>query len=210
MKTMYWPGEDEQYWDDGYQELPPLEHVPADAGDVGQEMNDYYKGNMKDRNVMNLGCHICGSKWHLAAACPVNQGKSGGKFQNKGKGKYGGYRRPYGGKGKGLRPRYGKGYSRPGGYGRKGKGGYSSYYQDDPRENRPPLKISPTKPTFTMRSEEEKKVSNNIEYHNIASSSSEELLHEKPYVQNMAEVAEKVSKKEKSESRDFNRKVKRK
>ena len=110
---------DETYYDD-YEYLgewngdPDLEPGHQGGGDDASEADGVYsaggyrggKSKGKSKGPFGSGCHICGSKWHHAADCPVNsKGKSyGGKPFGKGKGK--GFKGR--GKGKG-RPCKGKG-----------------------------------------------------------------------------------------------------
>ena len=115
------------------------------------------------------GCSVCGSKWHSASSCPVNNGKgkgsgkgspgySGNKGGYGGKGGYSkGYGKPRGSKGKGKKGKskwspyrgYGKGY---GGYGKKGGSGYGGGgyfgFSDKKLNNSfhgPPARSSPLK-----------------------------------------------------------------
>ncbi|CAK9053972.1 Putative folate-biopterin transporter 2 [Durusdinium trenchii] len=86
----------------------------AEAPETYYEDEDYYQ--------QKSGCHVCGSRWHLAAQCPV---------RDKGKGGYGGGKsswRPKGkGKGKGKK---GKGKSKSFKGKGKFKGGNKGYFND--------------------------------------------------------------------------------
>ena len=131
-----WYDEDQEWQEEGYQTAheDSLETNPENADEVKEE---YYKGKSKGKGN-NDGCFRCGSKWHMARDCPMNDkgyGKSGGKGSMKGKskGKFkGGWRwRPnYKGSYKGK----GKGKGKKGGY--KGSKGYgkTNWYV-----HRPPL-----------------------------------------------------------------------
>ena len=115
-----WYG-DETYYDDyeyhgEWQGDPDLEPGHQGGADDASEADGVYSaggyrgGKGKGKGPFGSGCHICGSKWHHAADCPVN---------SKGKG-FGG--RPFlKGKGKGFKGR-GKGKSKSKG---KGKGKWS-------------------------------------------------------------------------------------
>ena len=74
-------------------------------------------GKGKGSGPFGSGCFICGSRWHLAADCPV-RGKGAGKGKSKGKGKGKRPKGKFGGKSKGK----GKGYggSKGGKFSRKG------------------------------------------------------------------------------------------
>ena len=86
----------------------------AEAPETYYEDEDYYQ--------QKSGCHVCGSRWHMAAQCPV---------RDKGKGGYGGGKsswRPKGkGKGKGKK---GKGKSKSFKGKGKFKGGNKGYFND--------------------------------------------------------------------------------
>ena len=144
----WWPDEGyDQYYEDGawqYEEAPqeePEQQQPAEPASEST-VDDYYKGNHKGKNVMGLGCHICGSKWHSSSSCPVNVPEQYKGKNNKGGYKgFGGFRPSFKGHGKkgkgyGYRP-YGswkgrkcKGYGGKN-YGKKGKSKYYADYDND-------------------------------------------------------------------------------
>ena len=119
-----WYDEDQEWQEEGYQTAheDSLETNPENADEVKEE---YYKGKSKGKGN-NDGCFRCGSKWHMARDCPMNDkgyGKSGGKGSMKGKskGKFKGgwrwhpnYKGSYKGKGKGKKGGYkgSKGYGK--------------------------------------------------------------------------------------------------
>ncbi|CAK8991178.1 Uncharacterized protein SCF082_LOCUS2551 [Durusdinium trenchii] len=125
--------EHELYYDDDsawYEESwNAEENQPPEDG--GEKEETFYQGG-KGGRTFNLGCSVCGSKWHSASTCPMSKGsskgqggynqgsfkgknhgrfgKGKGKGKSKGKGKFKGkFHRPYGGKS-----------FRDKGYGRKG------------------------------------------------------------------------------------------
>ena len=129
---------------------PPEEHYigdlddqpPASSTDQPTEDSYYGKGNYG-------GCHVCGSKWHMAAQCPVKTGSTP-YGERKGKGKSKSKKGPWRPKGKGK----GKGY----GKGKKGKSfrdGKGKYYEDHVYYRQQPGKglqfdfSSPTRTTTT-------------------------------------------------------------
>eukprot|EP00435_Cladocopium_sp_Y103_P008328 s555_g2.t1 len=148
----WWPDEGyDQYYEDEswqYEEAPQEgqeQQQPAESSATEHTTDDYYKGNQKGKNVMGLGCHICGSKWHSSSSCPVNvPDYSKGKNYGKGKGNkgYGGFRPSFKGHGKkgkgfGYRP-YGSWKGRKGkGYGGKSYGKKGKYYADYMEGNMP-------------------------------------------------------------------------
>eukprot|EP00435_Cladocopium_sp_Y103_P000209 s1993_g1.t1 len=128
-----WHGEEEWHdYEEGYQTAheESLENSPEKAEEVKEE---FYKGKSKGKSKGNNdGCFRCGSKWHMARDCPMNDkgyGKSGGKGPMKGK---------YKGKGKGgwrWRPNFKGSYKGKG----KGKKGYKGYGRTNWYVQRPPL-----------------------------------------------------------------------
>ena len=119
-----WYG-DEEYFD-------PYEQWPGDPAaepgyqgedhpDEGEAETVYSSGGGRGRGAgaFGSGCHVCGSKWHHAADCPV-RGKGFGHDGGKSKGKYGKGKTKGKGKGK-FRPK-GKagGKGRPKGWSSKG------------------------------------------------------------------------------------------
>ncbi|OLQ14518.1 hypothetical protein AK812_SmicGene1358 [Symbiodinium microadriaticum] len=132
----YWYEEDSYYDDHSWNHSPDAEpghqggdDVQWDQGEGIYSAGGYRpgkgRGKSKGNGPFGTGCFICGSRWHLAADCPV-RGKSG---QGKGKGWKGGKSKSrFGSKGKAK----GKG---------KGKGKWSKgygkprYYMDERSEN---------------------------------------------------------------------------
>ena len=130
--TEDWYGESPYYDEDQNESWYDEEYLPwpgdpdGEPGHQGGEeaYNDEYQegiysagggrpGKGKGAGPFGSGCHVCGSRWHIAADCPV-KGKGAGGGKGKGKGKSKGKR--YKGKGKGK----GKGYGKGGKFSRKG------------------------------------------------------------------------------------------
>ncbi|CAJ1430110.1 unnamed protein product, partial [Effrenium voratum] len=125
----FYPEED---WMWGTEEGAEGDPVDEAEETVTEQKDEFYQ---KGKGRGSPSCFICGSKWHLAASCPVNQGKgkdgkSGGKgYRPKGFGKSKGYRK---GKGKfrkgGFRPWSGKSKGKGKGYGKSKDGDRGWYY----------------------------------------------------------------------------------
>ena len=74
-----WYGE-EEYPEESLEPVSDSYGVPAASGEPQEAYPVKGKGK-------GFGCTVCGSRWHSAASCPVNGGKSFGKGKGKAKGK---------------------------------------------------------------------------------------------------------------------------
>ena len=110
--------DEEAWYDESWNEEPETTEEAAHVDD-----ENFYQGG----KTFNLGCSICGSKWHSASTCPMSKGSSKGYGKSKGKGgksfsRFGKGKGKSKGKHKGQfhRP-YGQSFKGRGkGYGRKG------------------------------------------------------------------------------------------
>ena len=122
--------EDEAYdWYDSEDHPSYVDESSADLGDSQEgPFSESYPVKGKGKG---FGCTICGSRWHSAASCPVNNGKAG---KSKGKGKGGkskgtrkGSGKGYKGKSYGKRPSFGKSRGKGSWWPSKGYHGYAEY-----------------------------------------------------------------------------------
>ena len=119
-----WYGEEEYYETSEWSGDPTMEPGYQGEDQPSEDPEGIYSaggGRGKGKGPFGSGCHICGSKWHHAADCPVNNKGSSPKGKSKSKGK------GFGKKGKGKSKGRGK---QKGGFGSKGygKGSWNSPY----------------------------------------------------------------------------------
>ena len=133
------------------------DHVPG----AGAEEIYSAGGKSRGKGAFGSGCHVCGSKWHMAADCPVkgkgNSFEGKGKSSGKGKGRFGKAKGKGKGKSKGKKG-FGKGW-RPKGpwqspwapryYTDDGDAGYYDTYQLQHARHGLSLGDSPRKSTAT-------------------------------------------------------------
>ena len=156
-------------------------------------------GKGKGAGAFGSGCHICGSRWHMAADCPVRgksgKGAGGGKGKAKGKGKGKRYKGKFGKKGKG------KGTGGFGKYGRKGSWSSpdgprswmqpryyaDSRYNDQMRHAREGLHLgdSPERPKHEKKE--------NTQYYNIAADNDRAKVNDAGDFMHMERAAAKVT-----------------
>ena len=122
------PWGEQTWYESGWNEEPD-EPQAAEPSEEPQQQ-EFFKGKGKGGkpSAMGLGCHVCGSKWHNAASCPIGDNQQRfNKGKNKGKGKGKSWN-------KGYFPR--KGYGKSKGFGKKGyphggKYGKRNFMQDE-------------------------------------------------------------------------------